>query len=71
MLTYSLSGRPAISSLDMIMDNDLLRAWLLVHELSDQLAHNQKMSTALQARATSLKVPSVLFSLIRSAEVAV
>ncbi|KAF9225390.1 hypothetical protein BS17DRAFT_778534 [Gyrodon lividus] len=37
------------------MDNDLLRAWLLVHELSDQLAHNQKMTTALQSRATSLK----------------
>ncbi|KIJ66353.1 hypothetical protein HYDPIDRAFT_109359 [Hydnomerulius pinastri MD-312] len=37
------------------MENDLLRAWLLVHELSDQLAHNQKMSSALQSRAASLK----------------
>lgn len=40
----------------MIMDNDLLRAWLLVHELSDQLAHNQKMTGALHSRAASLKV---------------
>lgn len=40
----------------MIMDSDLLRAWLLVHELSDQLAHNQKMTNALQSRAISLKV---------------
>ncbi|KAG9314007.1 hypothetical protein JVU11DRAFT_4785 [Chiua virens] len=39
----------------MIMDNDLLRAWLLVHELSDQLAHNQKMTSTLYSRATSLK----------------
>ncbi|KIL01004.1 hypothetical protein PAXRUDRAFT_821012 [Paxillus rubicundulus Ve08.2h10] len=37
------------------MDNELLRAWLLVHELSDQLAHNQKMTSALQSRAASLK----------------
>ncbi|KAG8219457.1 hypothetical protein J3R82DRAFT_385 [Butyriboletus roseoflavus] len=39
----------------MIMDNELLRAWLLVHELSDQLAHNQKMTSALQSRAASLR----------------
>ncbi|KAG6380829.1 hypothetical protein JVT61DRAFT_5215 [Boletus reticuloceps] len=39
----------------MIMDNDLLRAWLLVHELSDQLAHNQKMTITLQSRAAVLK----------------
>ncbi|KAH0837976.1 hypothetical protein J3R83DRAFT_6213 [Lanmaoa asiatica] len=51
--TYSLLGVSPL--LDMIMDNDLLRAWLLVHELSDQLAHNQKMTNALQSRAASLK----------------
>jgi len=39
----------------MIMDNDLLRAWLLVHELSEQLAQNQKMTNTLQSRAASLK----------------
>lgn len=49
----------------MIMDNDLLRAWLLVHELSDQLAHNQKMTAALQSRAVSLKVPFTPSSLTR------
>ncbi|KAF9245731.1 hypothetical protein BU15DRAFT_40898 [Melanogaster broomeanus] len=37
------------------MENELLRAWLLVHELSDQLTHNQKMTSALQSRAASLK----------------
>lgn len=40
----------------MIMDNDLLRAWLLVHELSDQLAKNKQMADDLQSRAASLKV---------------
>ncbi|KAH7915719.1 hypothetical protein BJ138DRAFT_917687 [Hygrophoropsis aurantiaca] len=39
----------------MITDNDLVRAWLLVHELSDQLAHNQKISNALQSQAGALK----------------
>ncbi|KAH7886168.1 hypothetical protein F5I97DRAFT_1878060 [Phlebopus sp. FC_14] len=39
----------------MIMDNDLLRAWLLIHELSDQLAHNHKLSNALQTKASSIK----------------
>jgi hypothetical protein len=40
----------------MIMDNDILRAWLLIHELSDQLAHNQKISNTIHSQATSIKV---------------
>lgn len=47
------------------MDNDLLRAWLLVHELSDQLAHNQKMTVSLHSRASALQVPSAPTSLSR------
>ncbi|KAG1754806.1 uncharacterized protein EDB91DRAFT_1095669 [Suillus paluster] len=43
----------------MIMDNDILRAWLLIHELSDQLAHNQKISTTLHSQAASLKDQAV------------
>ncbi|OJA08107.1 MADS box transcription factor [Rhizopogon vesiculosus] len=39
----------------MIMDNDILRAWLLIHELSDQLSHNQKMSNALHLQADAIK----------------
>ncbi|EGO05262.1 hypothetical protein SERLA73DRAFT_157852 [Serpula lacrymans var. lacrymans S7.3] len=37
------------------MDNELLRVWLLVHELSDQLAQNQKFTNALQSQADVLK----------------
>jgi hypothetical protein len=38
------------------MDNELLRVWQLVHELSDQLAHNQKIANTLQSQAGVLKV---------------
>lgn len=38
------------------MDSDLLRVWQLVHELSEQLALNQKITNALQTQAGSLKV---------------
>ncbi|KAG6915258.1 hypothetical protein DXG01_012443 [Tephrocybe rancida] len=38
------------------MDSDILRLWQLVHELSDQLALNQKFTAALQAQAGTLKV---------------
>jgi hypothetical protein len=38
------------------MDNELLRIWQLVHELSEQLAHNQKITSALQSQASALKV---------------
>jgi hypothetical protein len=38
------------------MDNELLRIWQLVHELSEQLAHNQKITNALQSQANTLKV---------------
>jgi len=42
-------------------DNDLLRVWHLVLELSDQLAQNQKIADALQSQASLLKVscPSI------------
>lgn len=40
----------------MIMDNEILRAWLLIHELSDQLTHNQKISNALQSQVAAVKV---------------
>jgi hypothetical protein len=38
------------------MDNDLLRVWQIVHELSEQLAHNQKIANTLQSQANILKV---------------
>lgn len=38
------------------MDNDLLRVWHLVHELSDQLVQNQKITSTLQSQASLLKV---------------
>jgi len=38
------------------MDSDLLRVWQLVHELSNQLAQNQEIASALQSQAGSLKV---------------
>ncbi|GLB43507.1 hypothetical protein LshimejAT787_1400190 [Lyophyllum shimeji] len=37
------------------MDSDILRVWQLVHELSDQLALNQKITATLQAQTGSLK----------------
>jgi hypothetical protein len=40
----------------MLMDNEFLRLWQLVHELGDQLAHNQKITSALQSEAEALKV---------------
>jgi hypothetical protein len=38
------------------MDSELLQVWQLVHELSDQLALNQKITNTLQNQAGSLKV---------------
>jgi hypothetical protein len=38
------------------MDNDLLRLWALVAELSDQLNNNRAMTAALQAQANQVKV---------------
>ncbi|KAF7337595.1 hypothetical protein MSAN_02232800 [Mycena sanguinolenta] len=37
------------------MDNELVRIWQIVHELSEQLAQNQKATSALQAQAAALK----------------
>ena len=38
------------------MDGDFIRAWTLIHELSDQLAHNQKMIATLASQAGLLQV---------------
>ncbi|KAH9837314.1 uncharacterized protein C8Q71DRAFT_757668 [Rhodofomes roseus] len=36
-------------------DTDLVRAWQLLHELSEQNAHNLKLSNALRTQASTLK----------------
>ena len=38
------------------MDSDFIRAWTLIHELTDQLAHNQKMISTLASQAGLLQV---------------
>jgi hypothetical protein len=38
------------------MDNELIRVWQLVHELSEQLALNQSVTETLQLQAKTLKV---------------
>ena len=40
-------------------DAMLMKIWGTVQELSDQLAHNQKLASSLQAQANSLKVRSL------------
>ncbi|KAF9270821.1 hypothetical protein L218DRAFT_889658 [Marasmius fiardii PR-910] len=52
------------------MDNDLVRVWHLINELSDQLAHNYKITKTLQSQANLLKnettqISSTAFSLRR------
>ncbi|KAH9949360.1 hypothetical protein B0H21DRAFT_728598 [Amylocystis lapponica] len=37
------------------VDSDFIRAWQIIHELSEQNLHNQKMSTALTGQAGALK----------------
>ncbi|KAJ7755045.1 hypothetical protein DFH07DRAFT_920840 [Mycena maculata] len=37
------------------METELVRIWQIVHELSEQLAQNQKTTSALQSQAASLK----------------
>jgi len=38
------------------VDSDFVRTWTLIHELSDQLAHNQKMISTLASQAGLLQV---------------
>lgn len=38
------------------MENEVVRVWNLVHELSEQLAENQKIANALQSQAGLIKV---------------
>ena len=42
-----------------MMDNDFVRTWTLIHELSDQLAHNQKMISTLASQAGLLQVRAI------------
>lgn len=42
------------------MDSDFVRAWTLIHELSEQLAHNQKMISTLASQAGLLQVRAIL-----------
>ena len=42
------------------MDSDFVRAWTLIHELSEQLAHNQKMISTLASQAGLLQVRATL-----------
>lgn len=38
------------------IENDLVKAWQLLHELSEYNAHNQKLAANLHSVANSLKV---------------
>lgn len=38
------------------LDSDLIRAWQILHELSEQNALNHKMAATLASQAHSLKV---------------
>jgi hypothetical protein len=38
------------------MENELILVWQVVNELSEQLAHNQKLTNALKTQAGLLKV---------------
>ncbi|KAL5494876.1 hypothetical protein ACEPAI_338 [Sanghuangporus weigelae] len=40
---------------DRDLDSDMLRVWHMVQELSEQLVHNQKLVSTLQAQANTLK----------------
>ena len=42
-----------------MMDNYFVRTWTLIHELSDQLAHNQKMISTLASQAGLLQVRAI------------
>jgi len=48
------------------MENELMLVWQVVNELSEQLAHNQKLASALQSQAGVLKVLSSAYLLIRN-----
>ena len=48
------------------MDTDFLRAWQLIHDLSDQLAHNQKLISTLTSQAGALQVGVYLLILFTS-----
>ncbi|KAF9786741.1 hypothetical protein BJ322DRAFT_1003431 [Thelephora terrestris] len=44
------------------MDSEFIRAWTLIHELSEQLAHNQKMISTLASQAGLLQAEAGQFS---------
>ena len=45
------------------IDTDLMRAWQLLHEISEQNTHNQKMSSILLTRVNPLKASSDIIHL--------
>ena len=47
----------------VVMESELLLVWQVVTELSEQLAHNQKLASSLQSQASVLKVSSIEFYL--------
>lgn len=57
-LTLAAPYPPRISPFTMYhdVDNDFLRAWQLLHELSEQNALNHKMSSNLHSLTDALKV---------------
>lgn len=44
------------------MDTDLLRVLQVIHDLGEQLTHNQKITAALQTQANALKVSASALS---------
>jgi hypothetical protein len=52
--THLNYGELAAAAADM--DGELLRAWQLILELSEQNSHNQKIADALKQQATTLQV---------------
>lgn len=45
------------------IETDLMRAWQLLHDISEQNTHNQKISSILLTRINPLKVRLTFFSL--------
>ena len=46
-------------SVDRDYEGDMIRVWHMVQELSEQLAHNQKLVATLQSQANTLKVGAI------------
>jgi hypothetical protein len=62
-LSTTLAAHSAVPAVHAMYANDVegdffLRAWQIINEISDQLAHNQKFTTSLHSQADSVKVRS-------------